>query len=193
MVSMPVARTQLAVKERSGVGCKAGESSTHEASYTRVPTLPWGAMQLLSSEDKAKILGHPAQQPSAQLFDTALGQPLFWAERKTAAFWKMLFQDLSASSIVDVSPGSGTAARAALELGLPYFGVARNSLHSTWLGNVADRTALVQISKSGTPMFQQETAKAISEHFQDIVDAQGQADSAEDAEPEEGVDLAGTL
>ena len=176
LISTPVPRTQLQVKERSmGVGSGAGESSTHDASYTGVAPMAWGSLPMLSKEDKGKILGQPVQQPRPQLFDSALGQPLFWAERKPVQFFKTLYQDLSASAIVDVSPGSGTAARAAMELGLPYFGLARNSLHETWLNNVAERAALEQICQTGTPMFHQDLAHAIQEHFQYILDANKQA------------------
>ena len=53
--------------------------------------------------------------------------------------------DLGAAAVVDVSRGSGMAARAALDLGLRYFGVARNSYHAGWLNIVVDRAAVLGV------------------------------------------------
>ena len=53
--------------------------------------------------------------------------------------------DLGAAAVVDVSRGSGMAARAALDLGLHYFGVARNSYHAGWLNIVVDRAAVLGV------------------------------------------------
>ena len=82
------------------------------------------------------------------MFGAEVGMPWFWAERKSVDFWKALFTDLGAPQVVDVSPGTGMAARAALELGLHYFGVARNSHHTWWLNIVVDQLALTTILKS---------------------------------------------
>ena len=188
LVSTPVPRTQLPVKPRSAMGASAGESTTHDASYTGVPTMPWGAMAILSSEDKARILGHTVQKPREQLFGVSMGQPLFWGERKSVAFWRGLFHDFSIGAVVDASPGSGTAARAALEEGVPYLGLARNNSHSTWLSNVTDRAVLRAICTIGSPVFNQDLATSITQHFQDILDAIAEADNSEDNPPDGDVD-----
>ena len=185
LVSSPVPRTQLAVKERSDVGACSGESTTHDASYTGVEPVAWGQMAILSADDKARVLGHPVQTPRPQLFDTSLGHPLFWGERKSIGFWRTLFEDLDGKAVVDTTPGSGLASRAALELGIPYFGIARNSLHAKWLNNVADRACCQEICKQGTPLFHQDLATLIAQHFQDILDAQKTSDESEDNAPEE--------
>ena len=119
LVSTPVARRLLPVRGRAQFGA-AGESSTHDSSYTGVPPLPWGGVPHLSSSDKAKILGHEIEEPPDRLFDTSLGQPLFWAERKSNGFFQRLFQDLSAKVVIDCMPGCGSAGRACLDLGLQY-------------------------------------------------------------------------
>jgi hypothetical protein len=74
-------------------------------------------MPQLTANDKAHITGCVPPTPREHLFDTCLGQPLFWAERKSPVFWKQVFLDMSAKCIVDCTPGSGMAARAAMELG----------------------------------------------------------------------------
>ena len=104
---------------------------------------------LASPENKGKILGVHPRKPRVQLFDTAFGEPLFWAERKNVGYWKDLLQDLNAGMVVDCTPGSGTAARAALELNICYYGIARNSLHANFLSNVVDRHALKMMRTHG--------------------------------------------
>ena len=88
-------------------------------------------------EDKGKILGVSPAKPRVQLCATGFGQPFLWAERKNVGFWKDLLHDINAGMVVDCTPGSGTAARAALELNICYYGIARNSLHANSLSNVA--------------------------------------------------------
>jgi hypothetical protein len=184
LVSTPVARTMLPVRNRDEFGA-AGENSTHDSSYTGVPPLPWGGVPLLSSSDKAKIVGHDPEVPRVRLFDVALGQPLFWAERKSPSFFRRLFADLSAKVVVDCTPGSGSAARACMEMGLHYLAIARNPEHASWLVNVTDRAALKAIVATGTPLFNQDLAAAIATHFQDILDQLHEADNCKDDAPEE--------
>jgi len=134
--------TQTPRKRTANVGQGSGESTTHDGSYLGVAPLPWGAMSLLSLASKSKIFGHDeSETPRMQAFDTALEQPLFWAERKPAELFKTLFQELSAQVVVDFTPGSGTAAMAARDLRLPYVGVALNARHAQWLNNTTDRHA----------------------------------------------------
>ena len=83
--------------------------------------------------------------PKPQVFGAEVGTPLFWAERKSVDFWRVLVVDLGAAAVVDVSRGSGMAARAALDLGLRYFGVARNSYHAGWLHIAVDRAAVLGV------------------------------------------------
>jgi hypothetical protein len=183
-LSTPVNRTMLPVRVRDEFGA-AGENSTHDSSYTGVPPLPWGGVPLLSQSDKEKIMGHIPETPKVRLFDVALGQPLFWAERKSAAFFRRLFADLSAKVVVDCTPGSGSAARACLDLGLHYLGFAKNAEHMSWLMNVTDRAALQAIAATGTPLFNQDLAHAISTHFQDILDQLHEADNCKDDAPDD--------
>ena len=75
-----------------------------------------------SDDDKQKILGTTAgKKPRAKVF---FGQPLFWVERKGPNLWEDLFDDIDASVVVDCTPGSGSAARAALLSDVDYIGLA---------------------------------------------------------------------
>ena len=184
LVSTPVARTLLPVRDRAQFGA-AGESSTHDSSYTGVPPLPWGGVPHLSSSDKAKILGHEIEEPPDRLFDTSLGQPLFWAERKSNGFFQRLFQDLSAKVVIDCTPGCGSAGRACLDLGLQYLAFGRNAEHASWLVNVLDRAALKTICASGSPLFDQDLASAAAVHFKDLLDQLHEADNCADDAPQD--------
>ena len=140
ILSFPVPRVQIPVQPRaSSEGAAAGESTTHDATYSGVTPMPWTSMPLLSAENKGKILGVEPAKPRVQLFDTAFGQPLFWAERKPVGYWQHLFKDLNAGMVVDCTPGSGTAARAALQLNISYVGIAKNSLHANFLSKLPEQ------------------------------------------------------
>ena len=142
--------------------------------------------------DKEKILGVTAgtiKKPRAKVFDTSFGQPLLWAERKTMAFWLTLFEDVDAGMIIDCSPGSGTAARAALLANIPYFGLARNEHHASFLCNVADRQALVMMRTAGSPLHHQDMAECISAHFSQLIASMETMDGAKDTEPDGEVTL----
>ena len=62
------------------------------------------------------------------------------------------------------------AARAALELGLHYFGVARNSHHTWWLNIVVDQLALTTILKKHTVMYDEHFSDGVHEHFKEWLD-----------------------
>ena len=87
-----------------------------------------------------------------------------------------LYNDLGATAVVDVTPGTGMAATAALEMILPYFGMARNSFHAQWLDMRANRHALTRLA----PGVSRELAQHDDEHFQDLLVANGRADASLD-------------
>jgi len=182
LVSMPVAMSELPVRDRR-VFAGAGEASTHDSSYTGVPPLPWAAMPQLIATDKAKITGRTPPTPSEPLFESALGQPLFWAERKSQAFWRQVFVDFCAKSVVDCTPGSGMAARAALDLGIQYIALAHNPEHASWLQNVVDRAALPAICASHGVLAHPDLAQGVKHHFPDVLDQLREADAAPDSMP----------
>ena len=118
------------------------------------------------------------------VFDTAVDQPLFWAERKPVQLFKTLFEDLNAQAVVDLTPGSGTAAKAAVELGLSYVGVALNAFHAHWLDGAAGKHALHLIRTTGSPWYHRELVPVIREHFQRLVDDVEMLEKAQDRERE---------
>ena len=146
--------------------------------------MSWASMALVTDADKHKILGVTTGKPRAKVFDTAFGQPLFWAERKTVPFWQNLFEDLDASMIIDCSPGSGSAAKAALQANIPYFGFARNDHHASFLCNVVDRQALSMMRTAGSPLHHQDMAECISAHFSQLIASMETMDAAKDTEPD---------
>jgi hypothetical protein len=62
LVSMPLPRTKIAATPR-GEFAAAGEETTHETTYTGVPTAPWGSLPLLAADKKQEIFGWPTRTP----------------------------------------------------------------------------------------------------------------------------------
>lgn len=183
LVSMPVARTQLACKLRKDKFAAAGESSTHDTTYTGVSPMPWKAMPMISLEDKAKVLGYEPALPREKIFDSSAGVPLFWQERKDPSFWTTLLTHLDAKCIVDLTPGSGSCARAAMDLGISYTALAMNVEHNSWLQNVLNKAAMQVIVRERSPLHEQDLAAQLQTHFQDVLDQLHAQDACKDEEP----------
>ena len=142
--------------------------------------MPWGAMPVLTAENMGKILGITPSQPRVQHYDAAHAMPLFWAERKAQAFWGASTASWGAGCIVDTTPGCGTAACAAMAMDVPYIGLAKNSCHAKFLANVTDRSALHMMRTKGCPLFHQEMAKVIEDHFSTVLKTIEHMESAEE-------------
>ena len=144
---------------------------------------------MLLPADKAKIVGYtpvsPPSSASKKVFDASLGHPLFWTERKTPAFWKELLRDLNATAVFDASPGSGQCARACVQAGIPYSGLARNAEHGSWLINVLDRAALQTICQQGSPLHANDLCASIQEHFAETLEQLNEQDKAEETKIED--------
>ena len=98
------------------------------------------------------------------------------------ACWKAFLQDHKAKAVFDLTPGSGAAARAAMELGVQYAGVTRSQDHSSWLQNILDRHALRSICTTGGLLFQQDLSDCIRANFRDTIDLLDKQDAAVDDE-----------
>ena len=61
---------------------------------------------------------------------------MYWGETKSVALWVQLLTELNAKCVVDVTPGSGSLAEAAMTLGMHYCGFATDLVHIGWLANV---------------------------------------------------------
>ena len=145
-LSFPCPLVQIPAKEREGPA-KEWSETTHEATYQRVPPAPWDSLPLISLADKEALLGRPPAKTPTNIFDCGCGLPMYWGERKTNAFWKDILTMVDAKMVVDLSLGSGRAARACLELGIEYRGICTNEKHQAWLANVLDRDACYLITK----------------------------------------------
>ena len=99
------------------------------------------------------------------------------------AFWQTLFEDVDAGMIIDCSPGSGTAARDALQANIPYFGLARNEHHANLLCKVADRQALVMMRIAGSPLHHQDMAECTSAHYSQLISSMATMGEAKDTCP----------
>ena len=187
LLSTPVNRTQLATKARDTFN-SVGEASTHDSTYTGVAPLPWGAMNRLLREDKEKIIGFRPPTTPEKLFDATTGMPLFWQERKSPKLWRQILEDLDAKSVFDLTPGSGSCARACLDAGIEYVGLALNAPHSAWLQGLLDRYALRTFMSPGTPLFNTDTSTDIKEHFGEYLEALTQMDAQLDSEPSDEVE-----
>ena len=183
LVSMPVPRTQLACKLRKDKFAAAGESTTHDTTYTGVSPMPWKAMPMISLEDKKKVMGYDPALPRVKIFDSSAGVPLFWHERKDPAFWSTFLTHLDAKCIVDLTPGSGSCARAAMDLGISYTALAMNAEHNSWLQNVLNKAAMQVIVREKSPLHEMDLAAQLQTHFQDVLDQLHAQDACKDEEP----------
>jgi hypothetical protein len=181
-ISLPVSRVALPTKERAGDVAKWAES-THASYFMGVPQAPWRSLPLMSVEDKAALTGKDEADlvPPTKIFDADQGVPLYWQERKTVEFWRRLFRDLDAKLVVDLSPGSGSAGRAAMRSGISYVAACRDDTHANWLGNILDREACELIVKSESPLFEQDLAALIRMHFAEILTQLARQATAQDA------------
>ena len=84
---------------------------------------------------------------------------------------------------MDCQHQARTVARAALQLNISYFGLARNEHHANFLCSVADRQALVMMRTAGSPLHHQDMAECISAHYSQLISSMATMDEAEDTCP----------
>ena len=183
-VSLPLPRTQLAVKSRDGFN-RVGEESTHDSTYTGVTPLAWGAVQKFHAEPKKAILGFDAPIPNNKLYDSTMGMPLFWQERKNTKFWAQLLHDLNIRAVFDATAGTGQLARACLQHGILYTGVAKNQTHAQMLNKILDRHAVSLVGQTGAACHDADLAALAKEHFSDLTEILDQQDLVGDTEPKD--------
>ncbi len=91
-------------------------------------------------------------------------------------------KDIRGAAVFDASPGSGQLARACLENGIAYTGVAKNQQHANWLNNILDRVAIALVGKSASKFYDADLATLAKEPFQDVADLIGQQDKTRDSD-----------
>ena len=145
--------------------------------------LALAGMVKVSPADKCAILNRTGElaSPPEKLAGRLNGVlPLYWQERKPVAFWRQFLSDLDVRAVFDVTPGSGTLAKACLLENWAYCGVTRTVAHSSFMQNKLDRDAVGVISMDGCAMYEADLAQHIKEHFGEIVEELHYAD-VEDA------------
>ena len=168
-VTLPMSRCKWPCKERP-VGFKgAGEKTSHSTSMTGVAMTPRTRLPRIGVEDKAKVFGASGRLPAKWVKNIPAGCPLFWGETKSVAYWVQTLTELNAKCVVDVTPGSGALAEAAVSMGIQYCGFVANLTHMGWLSNVVDRAAVRHMVKSGTFLYQQELAESLMDMYADVV------------------------
>ena len=177
-VNLPCSRQRLTVARREDKFLPKGADSTHCAMFANVPLPAATLFPRMSMTEKAAIFpvgccGSPPRSPHPQKWDFG-GVPLFWRESKSSDLWSAVLGMFSIKDIVDLTPGSGALARAAMSRGLKYIGIVSDVKHLAWLQNTLDTAALRFIAKSGEPLYMAELADVITQHYQDLTeDAEG--------------------
>ena len=180
-MSFPVPRTSLTTKDRGGQAAAKWAETTHSSFYAGVPPAPWQSLPLISAADKASVLGKPPTEPATKIFDADRGMPLYWQERKPVDLWADLLSSLDAKLVVDLSPGSGSAGRAAMRLGINYVAACREEAHASWVSHILDREACELIVKAKSPLFEQDLANLIKTHFAEVLSQMDERAKATDA------------
>ena len=117
------------------------------------------------------------------------GYPLFWQDLPDILFYIEFFKLLSVTHIFDLTAGHGSAAIAAVILGLKYDGITMSDQHMNFLDNLLDQAIFPIIADSDED---QTFAEEVSRYFAPLVD-QGrrlveneEAGEGEQQEEEEG-------
>ena len=179
-VCLPVSRQRWVCKERPAGFNAAGEDTSHFTSMTGVGMTARTRLPRISVDEKAKVFGASGSLPPKWVKNISAGCPMYWCETKSVAFWVQFLTELSAKCVVDVTPGSGSLAEAAMILGIQYCGFVTDPVHMGWLTNVIDRASVRQIVKSGTFLYQEDLAVSLKEMFGDVVEAEEEDHGQED-------------
>jgi len=149
----------------------------------------------MTSDDRAKMISkEECPSPAAGIFDVdARGHPFSWTERKPLAWYEVFLPEIRVALVVDYSPGSGALARACMNKNVQYVGICRTDEHCSWLTNILNKAAVECISRSGSPLYQQDLASCIDAHFKEVIQELHQqdaavADEADDVDDEESTD-----
>ena len=180
-VRIPGNRSKLMTKSRDQFA-GSGERTTHSSTFTDVPLPNMRSMPKIAAVDKQKIAMFDSMDeanPAPEGWDCS-GVPLPLRESKSISFWRCLLGCFDIKAIVDLSPGSGTLASAAMAEGIQYVGVVCDATHVRWLQNTCDRASLQYIVKNGTALYQQDLAELVQLHYKDVLEELGEEAEEED-------------
>ena len=119
------------------------------------------------------------------------GEPLFWQDLHDVSFFIAFFKTLRVAHVFDLTAGHGSAAIAAVLLGLKYDGVAISDQHLNFLDNLLDSAIWPIIADSTEDKV---FASEVSRCFSSLVeqgrrllenDKEPPAEEQQDEQPEE--------
>ena len=108
-------------------------------------------------------------------------EPVFWHDIHDVSFYSAFFKALCVTHIFDLTAGNGSAAIAAVMMGLKYDGVAMSDSHLNFLDNLLDSAIWPIIADSTEDKV---FASEVSRCFSSLVE-QGRRLLENDKEPEE--------
>ena len=121
-------------------------------------------------------------------------EPVFWHDIHDVSFYSAFFKALCVTHIFDLTAGNGSAAIAAVMMGLKYDGVAMSDSHLNFLDNLLDSAIWPIIADSTEDKV---FASEVSRCFASLVeqgrrllenDKEPPAEEQEDEQPEEGAE-----
>ena len=150
-VLLPLQRRYFKKRQRT-VGTACGETSTFHNTYSKIPVRPLSAVPRLSYADKCQIVGKMDPLTKGRIAQEVEkhGYALCWQDLLTPRTLAGVFADLNIGWVFDLSPGSGTAALAAVLNEIGYEGIAANEKHALWVDSiVSNMTLAVEAEPNG--------------------------------------------
>ena len=177
-VRFPTSRQRLKIKARKRF-LPPGAATSHCGIFAGVPLPGVTTLPKIRREDKGQIFSGGATgglSPQPKKWDWG-GLPLFWRESKSQTFWEELLDMFDITQILDLSPGSGALARAAMATGkATYLGLVVDTRHFTWLQTIVDTSSLRFIAKQG-PLYLADVAELITMHYKELVEEPTEEDA----------------
>ena len=147
----------------------SGEQTTHACSVFGVFPLTWWQQPLISDADKKLVLGLSGIKSKPKLFDSVIGQPLFWNERKPMCYWKEVLNRFKIQKVFNLSPGCGMLERVCIEKKIPCIAVCKNETHAGWITHVLERAACTALVNKGTGVYDQEIKASVDRLYSDVI------------------------
>jgi 16S rRNA G966 N2-methylase RsmD len=82
------------------------------------------------------------------------------------AFFSAMMRDTRATRCVDLTPGSGAAAVAAISSGVQYMGLCHNQAHQLWLQNLLERIFLALVQEKQVAGIEKDLLDNVGKYLQ---------------------------
>lgn len=162
-----VSKTKMCVKTRDDdyqpPMPKGEKCTTHDLTMIGLP--PCSGRPTISQAEKKRIWEDVDEPPKHR----SPSVPICWAECKPVQLWETLLACLDVDCVLDLSPGSGCAAAAAMAGGVAYAGVTRAEGHMSWLTNVLDHECLRLIADQESVLHEDNLSELVQKHFDDVL------------------------